>query len=227
MTRRRPLALAAGLLYLVTHLTSVGAAIAYRFGTNGGDAGLIHLGVALELTLALACVGNGVVLLEVLRPYGPVGAASFAGLRGLEAAIIGAGTLPMLALAQLQTGAIPTPTESELAPALEWMHEASFLVGQGLVIAVNTLVLSWMLWRSRLVFPGIAILGAVGGTLVLLSDLGQLFGVVEQSGSLAMILAIPIFAFELWFAGYMLFIGFRPDTTERMLGAAPHTANAH
>lgn len=216
MTRLRSLALAAGLLYLVTHVTSVGAAIVYRLGIEGGG-GVIQVGVALEVTLALACVGNGIVLLAVLRPYAPVGAAAFAGLRGLEAAIIGAGTLPMIALVQLQTGAIAASTDPALEPTLEWLHEASFLVGQGLVIAVNTVILAVALWRSRLVFPGIPILGAIGGTLVVLSDLGQLFGVVEQSGSLAMVLAVPIFAFELWFAGYMLFVGFRPNAPERMV----------
>lgn len=226
MTRLRSLALAAGLLYLATHVTSVGAAIVYRLGTDGGDVGLVQLGIALEVALALACVGNGVVLLTVLRPYGPVGAAAFAGLRGVEAAIIGAGTLPMIALVQLQTGAIPASTDPALVPTLSWLHEASFLVGQGLVIAVNTLVVSWLLWRSRLVFPGIPLLGAVGGTLVLLSDLGQLFGVVEQSGSVAMILAVPVFAFELWFAGYMLFVGFRPDSPERMIEPARAAALA-
>ncbi|WES64692.1 DUF4386 domain-containing protein [Microbacter sp. GSS18] len=224
MPRLRSLALAAGLLYLVTHVTSVGAAIVYRLGADGGDVALVQLGIALEVALAIACVANGVVLLSVLRPYGPVGAAAFAGLRGLEAAIIGTGTLPMIVLVQLQTGAIPASVDPALEPALSWLHEASFLVGQGLVIAVNTLLVSWLLWRSRLVFPGIPLLGAIGGTLVLLSDLGQLFGIVGQSGGLAMILAVPVFGFELWFAGYMLFVGFRPESPERMIEPARDAA---
>jgi hypothetical protein len=74
----------AGVLYLVTHVTSVAAVIAY-----GG--GLLRAGVALEFVLALGCLGTGVLLWVLLQSRGPARAASFALLRTLEAAVIVAG----------------------------------------------------------------------------------------------------------------------------------------
>jgi hypothetical protein len=217
MPHTRTLALWAGSLYLVTHVTSVAAAFAYTAGIADTSVDLLRLGITLELALAIACVANGTVLLAALRPVGPAAAYTFAGLRTLEAAIIGAGILPMLALVFLLSGAIPgsdlpitTSPDGAFVASLAGMHAASFLVGQGLVIGVNTLVLSWLLWRSRAVVRGIPLLGAVGATLVLLSDVAQLFGVIEQSNVLVGLAAAPIFAFELWFAGYLLFVGFRP-----------------
>lgn len=206
MSRRRT-AVFAGALYLVTHVSSIGAAVAYRIEPT--TTGALRAGAMLEVVLALACLGTGVLLLTILRPYGSAGAHAFSALRTLEAAVIMAGILPMLTLADAAATGLPEA-------GLTRMHEASFLLGQGLVIAVNTLVLATLLWRSRLVFPGIAVLGFVGGALVLVSDLAQLFGVIEHSGALAAALAAPIFAFELWFAGYLLFVGFRPDSPERM-----------
>ena len=82
---------AAGLLYFVTHVTSVVAVVAYGVG-------LIPAGVTLEFGLAIGCAATGVLLWHLLRAFGPARAATFAILRGVEAAVIIAGMLPMLAM---------------------------------------------------------------------------------------------------------------------------------
>ena len=71
----------AGALYLVTHVTSIAAVAAY-------GAGAIALGVALEFTLALGCLGTGILLWVLLHGAGPARAATFATLRAVEAAVI-------------------------------------------------------------------------------------------------------------------------------------------
>ncbi|MCC4268238.1 hypothetical protein [Microbacterium schleiferi] len=65
---------------------------------------------------------------------GPAAAYTFAGLRTLEAAIIGAGILPMLALVFLLSGAIPgsnlpitTSPDGAFVASLAGMHAASSL----------------------------------------------------------------------------------------------------
>ncbi|AWB89752.1 DUF4386 domain-containing protein [Homoserinimonas hongtaonis] len=185
----------AGILYLVTHVTSVTAVVAYA-----SDA--VALGVVLELTLAAGCLGTGILLHLLLRSLGPARAATFAALRALEAAVIAAGTLPMLAL---------TSTTSTLATeALLAVHGAAFLVGQGLVISVNTIVLGWLLFDARVVPRPLAALGVVGGMLVLLSNTAQLFDLIPQGGTVAGLCAVPIFAFEIWFAITLIAVGLRP-----------------
>ncbi|MBN9613694.1 MAG: DUF4386 family protein, partial [Actinobacteria bacterium] len=82
----------AGILYLVTHITSVLAVVAY-------NSGWLVAGVTLEFALAIGCAGTGVLLWGLLRESTPVRATTFAILRGVEAAVIIAGALPMLALA--------------------------------------------------------------------------------------------------------------------------------
>ena len=83
-------------------------------------------------------------------------------------------------------------------------------MGQSPIISANTLLLASLLLRSRLVPRGIGILGLVGGATVLASNLAQLFGAIPQGGAVAGLLAVPVFAFEIWFAGYLVLVGFRP-----------------
>lgn len=203
---RRP-ALLAGILYLVTHVTSVLAVPAYAQGW-------IRAGVTLEFALALGCAGTGVLLWRLLRAYGPTRALTFALLRAVEAAVILAGALPMLASTW-------SPSARGLsADAAAALHTASFLLGQGLVIGVNTVVLGWLLWDARILPRALAGLGVAGGALVLASDLAQLWGAIPLNGVVAGIAAVPIFAFELWLAVLLLIA--RPW---RQHGAEP--AQAH
>ncbi|WP_019134981.1 DUF4386 domain-containing protein [Cellulomonas massiliensis] len=199
MTRRsRAYARTAGILYLVTHVTSVAAVAAYA-------ADALAVGVALELVLAGGCLGTGILLWLLLRPFGPARAATFAGLRALEAAVVAAGTLPMLAL-------LWTTASGPTAEALTALHTAAFLVGQGLVISVNTVVLGWLLLDARVVPRALAALGIVGGALVLASNSAQLFGLIPQGGTVAGLCAVPVFAFEIWFAIRLVAVGLRPRT---------------
>jgi len=213
MTRHsRAYARTAGILYLITHVTSVAAAAAYA-------ADALAVGVALELILAAGCLGTGILLWLLLGSMGPARAATFAGLRALEAAVIAAGTLPMLALFLMIA---PAP----VAESFVALHTAAFLVGQGLVISVNTVVLGWLLLDARVVPRALAVLGIAGGTLVLGSNSAQLVDLIPQGGIIAGLCAVPIFAFEIWFAIHLIAVGLRPRSAIRALPEARSQASA-
>lgn len=200
-----------GALYLVTHVTAVTAVVAYASADG------IRLGVALEFVLALGCLLTGVLLWHMLRPFGPVRAASFGAMRLLEAAVICSATLPMLAIAL--TGSFGQP----LGDALVEVHRAGFLIGQGMIISVNTIVLGWLLLDARVVPRALALLGLAGGVIVLVGNGLQLFGAVTMGGTVAGLTAAPIFVFEIWFAFYLLIRGLRRSEPVRIerIAAAP------
>lgn len=197
MTRSpRTYAVAAGILYLTTHVTSVTAVLAYGAGAS-------ELGVLLEFALAIGCCGTGILLWLLLRDAAPARAAAFLSLRAIEAAVILAGTLPMFAL-------------TRGAPASwEVLHTAAFLVGQGLVISVNTVILGWLLFDARAVPRPLGALGIAGGLIVLSSNTAQLLGVIPLNGAVAGLCAIPVFAFEIWLAIHLIVRGVRVPTTTR------------
>lgn len=204
---RRQHARATGVLYLVTHVTSVLAVVAYGAGT-------LTLGVALEFALAIGCAGTGVLLWMLLHELAPARAAAFALLRGVEASVIIAGALPMLAL---HWGGGAAGLSAEVATDL---HTAAFLLGQGLVISVNTIVLGWALWGARILPRPLAGLGLAGGGIVLVSNLAQLGGLIPLNGTLAGLGAIPVFAFELWLAIHLIVRGVRTPERTPVLPAA-------
>ena len=209
--RRR--ALLAGLSYYVTHITSVAAAIifvgAFAQHDLARQASPLILAVALEVILALGCLATGVLLLPILLPHGAAAAYAFSAMRTMEAAVIAAGTVPVLGALWWAQRAAPGEVPSSLVTALESIHDAGFLVGQGLIISVNSIVIGWLLWRSGLVPRGIGLLGMTGGAVVLVGNALQLTGAIEFGGTIAGAMAAPIFAFEIWFASYLVFVGVR------------------
>lgn len=219
MSPRRRTARTAGVLYLVTHVTSVAALALYAPVLNRSDgdlgsgaAGSVLLGGLLEVVLALAVIGTAVALYPIVRPSSTTGAIGYATLRTVEAATILAGTLAVLAVVTLRRDA-PSGTGAATlalaAQALVAVHGWSFLIGQGLVVAVHTTMLAWVLHHHALVPRFVTTLGLVGGPLVLASNLGVMFGAWPQASPITAVGAVPVFAWEISLAVVLIVTGLR------------------
>ena len=92
-------------------------------------------------------------------------------------------------------------------------HNWTYLVAQGLVVGVNTVLMAYLMYRSRLVPRFIPVLGLVGGPLVFAHNAAQMFGISEQILSWAAIGVIPIFAWELSLAIWLIAKGFNQAAT--------------
>ncbi|MEU0009018.1 DUF4386 domain-containing protein [Streptomyces sp. NPDC006314] len=216
MASTRRTAVIAGALYLVTHVTSVTALALYRpllsdahFITGSGPEAQVVLGALLEVVLALSIVGTSVALFPVVKRTNEAVALGYVGLRTLEAAVIAVGVVPLLAVVTLRhdlavrSGAVP------LGEAMVALHNWTFLVGPSLVCGTNTVLLAYLLYRSRLVPRFIPVLGLIGGPLVFTSGAAQMFGLIDQISLWAALAAIPVFAWEICLALFMLAKGFR------------------
>jgi hypothetical protein len=217
----RALAVVAGLCYLVTHITSVGALILYTPMLNdsnyiigsGPDANVL-VGGFLELFLAFGVIGTGVALFPVVKRQSVAGALGYMGLRTLEAGIIAIGVVSLLAVVTLRqnlAGAIGTDTASlvTVGEALVAFHNWTFLLGPSFTSGLNTVVIASLLYRSRLVPRFIPMLGLIGGPLVFASATAVLFGFIGQYSTWPAIVALPEFAWELSLAIYLIAKGFR------------------
>jgi len=207
----------AGILFLVTHVTSVGAVALY--GPMLTDAGWMdsdasglaqRLGAVLDVILAIAVVGTAVALLPVLRRPEPRSASAYLALRTLEASVILLGAVAVLGA--LAVRGQHAAGSDAAGVALLALYRAAFLVGPGLVIGANTLVLAAALRRTRLVPVWIPVLGLVGAPLVVLSNLAVLFGLQSQVSPTAALAAVPIFAWEISLAVYLIVRGPRAAT---------------
>lgn len=176
----------------------------------------ILLGGLLEVVLAVSCIGTAATIYPVIRAHAPSAAIGYVAGRLLEAAVICVGIVATLALVTLRqdraAGVEGTADDGALvavAHGLVAVHDWTFLLGPGLVIGLNSLVLAAVVHRAHLVPRAITVLGLVGGPLVLASSTLVLFGVYPQVSPVAMAAAVPVAAWEMSLAVYLIAKGYR------------------
>jgi len=230
----RKFAIAAGVCYLITHVTSVGAQFLYdpinkaSYITGAGPDTPVLVGAFFEVILALAIVGTAVALFPIAKRQNEGIALGYVGLRTLEAGIIAVGVLPLLAIVTLrQTLAGTTSTDPTtlvtIGNALVSFHNWTFLIGPGLVCGTNTVLMAYLMYKSRLVPRFIPVLGLVGGPLVFAYNTAKMFGLSDQIPSWAAIGVIPIFAWEVSLAIYLIVKGFKPAAISAMASNSAKT----
>ncbi len=219
MASTRRTAIIAGTCYLVTHVTSVAALVLYGpvlnhsgFVTGTGSATSVLAGGWLEVILAIAVVGTAVALFPVVRRYDEGLAIGYVGLRTLEAGVIAAGVVSLLAVVTLRqhAGAAADPGAlAAVSKGLVAVHNWTFLVGPDFICAADTFVLALLMWRSRLIPRVVAGLGLVGGPLLFASATAILFGAYKQVSLAGAVAPLPVFAWELGLAFFLIIKGFR------------------
>jgi hypothetical protein len=92
------------------------------------------------------------------------------------------------------------------------IHDWTFLLGPGWVVGVgNGLILGYLMYRSGLVPRGMAMLGLIGGPLLILSGTLVLFDVIEPGSGAQVIATVPEFFWELSLGIYLMVKGFKPS----------------
>lgn len=141
----------------------------------------------------------------------------------MEAGTILVGVVTLLGVVTLrrQFAGLPDRSLTAAGQALVAVHNWTFLIGPGLVLGTNTVVLACTLYRSGLVARFIPVLGLIGGPLVLASDLAVMFGVYPQLSAIAALGAVPVFAWEVCLAFHLIVKGFRSTVA---VGSTPRVA---
>lgn len=238
MDPMRKTALAAGLLYIATFVFSIPALALYHGVLKdpafvlgaGSDQGVLWGGL-IEIITALAGIGTAVVLYPVVKRYSATRAQGFIASRSIEAAMIMVGVLAVLSVFTLRhdlaggTGA-DAASASAVAHGLVAIKNWSFLIGPGLMPAINALCLATVMHRSRLVPRIIPTLGLIGAPLLVVSSTATLFGAWDQVSAAAFLFALPIAAWEFSLGVWMTVKGFRTPTTASGETTVPDAAPA-
>ena len=213
----RRASLAAGVLFLITFITSIPALALFQpvlddpagYIAGGGDDTRVLLGVALELTLIAANIGTAVVLFPVLRRQSEALSLGFVTARIAESTFIAAGILAVLGIVSLGHD---DPGAGSLAVSLAAIKDWTFLLGPGIVVGIgNGLILGYLMYRSELVPRSMAVLGLVGGPVLVIAGLGVLFDVIAPGGGVQSLATIPEFLWELSLGVYLTARGFAPS----------------
>ncbi len=234
MDTTRKLALAGGVLYLVTFAASI-PTLALKAPLvdhadwilgHGSSTGVIWAGF-LDFVCAVAGIGTAVALYPVVRRYSRTSAIGFITSRTLEAAILVVGAISLLSIVTLRNDAVGADTASLLttSQSLVAMHHWSFLFGPGFMPAINAMFLATVMYRFRLVPRVIPLMGLVGAPLLFVSSLATMFGGHAQVSSTAVLYALPIAAWEFSLGVYLTVKGIkRPVVGTDALVASPALA---
>ncbi len=209
-----------GVLYLITFATSIPALLLYQpvldnpagYVAGTGHANRILLGAFLELLLIIANIGTAVVVYPLLKRVNEVCALGYVTARLVECTFILVGILTMLAVVTLQRNpsAGTEATLGAIAYTLAAIKDWTFLLGPGFVVGIgNGLLLGYLMYRSELVPKRMAVLGLVGGPLIIVSGILTMFGLAKAGGTLQGIATIPEAVWELLLGIYPLVWGFR------------------
>jgi hypothetical protein len=213
----RRIALAAGVLFLITFITSIPALGLFQpvlddpagYIAGGGADNRIYLGALLELLLIIANIGTAVVLFPVLRRQNEILALGYVTARVMECVFIAVGVLAVLAVVTLRVDAADA---GSLAVSLAAIKDWTFLLGPGFIVGIgNGLILGYLMYTSGLVPRGMAMLGLIGGPLLCLSGIAALFDVIDAPSTWQGLATIPEFLWELSLGIYLTVWGFRPS----------------
>lgn len=229
-----------GVLFLITFVTSIPAALFLynpvldnaRYIVGAGADTRIALGAFLEMVLIVANIGTAVALFPILKRQNEALSLGYVTARLVECAFIAVGLLSLMAIVTLRQDIGGVAGASSLIPigrSLVAIHDSTFVLGPGWVVGLgNGLILGYLMYRSGLVPRGMAMLGLIGGPLIIASGTAVLFDVIEPGSTGQVIASIPEFFWELSLGIYLIVRGFRPspilamDTTVRI----PESASA-
>jgi hypothetical protein len=172
----------------------------------------------LELILIIANIGTAVVLYPILKRVNEILALGYVTARVVECAFIAVGILSLLTVVTLRQEAAGADATSLVAvgESLVALHNWTFLLGPGFVVGIgNGLILGYLMYTSRLVPRGMAMLGLIGGPLIIASGVAILFGVIE-AGVWQTISTIPEFLWELSLGIWLIVKGFNASAVARL-----------
>jgi hypothetical protein len=211
----RTTARVAGILYLLTFVSIPSLAL-YRpvkdadYVLRSGPDTAAVVGGLLEITIALAGIATAVTLFPVLKKQNESFALGLVAARILESGTIFVGVAFLLSIVTLRRDGAGNDALLT-SHALAALYDRIFLLGQSFMPAVCDLLLGYLLYRSRLVPRGLALIGIVGGPVLVIGYLAVMFGGVAQHGAVAGLAALLVAVFEFSLGVWLIVKGFDPD----------------
>jgi hypothetical protein len=221
-----------GWFFIGTFVTSIPARILFADGLGGTfqdmsfvpggvSASSMNLAAVLEFGVIATNVATALVLYPLVKRQSERLALGYVAARIMESAFIAVGLISIMSVLSV-SNALAGASGAEAAALTSQGHslvstyEWAFLFGPGLVVGFgNGLTLGYLMYRTGLVPRGMAVLGLIGGPLLILSFVLILFGVHENLSPTATLLALPEIAWEVSLGIYAAWKGFKPRPVMR------------
>src|SRR5215211_3054160 len=217
-----------GVLYLITFITSIPALFVFfapvlddpRYILGPGADTSVAWGAFLEMILIIAQIGTAVVLYPILKRHNEILSLGYVTARVMESVFTAVGIVSLLTIVTLRQEATAGADAASLLTAgesLVALKNWTFLLGPGFMVGVgNGLILGYLMYTSRLVPRGMAVVGLIGGPLIIVTGVGVIFGVIEAGGAVQAIATIPEALWELGLGIWPIVRGFNTSAIARL-----------
>jgi hypothetical protein len=230
-----------GWLFIGTFVTSIPARLLFisgldaswtdmRFIPGSTSTASLKLGAVLEFGLIVTQIGTAVVIYPLVRRQSETVSLGYVTARIMESAFAAIGIVSIVSVVNVVDSlASATGVDASALAAsgnsLVHMYDWAFQWGPGLVAGIgNGLLLGYLMYRSELVPRRMAMLGLIGGCVLILNFVLILCGVYDNGSPASGLLTLPEAAWELSLGIYCAWKGFR---TESPLARRPETATAY
>ena len=217
-----------GWFFIATFITSIPARLLFvngvgaswsdmRFVPGAGSNTSLQLGAIFEFALIIANIATAVVIYPLVKRQSATFGLGYVSARIMESVIIAIGLMSIISVVNINDALTGASGAEATALAVQGnslvsTYEWAFLFGPGLVVGFgNGLILGYLMYRSGLVPRRMAMLGLIGGPLLILSFVLTLFGAYENGSTFSGLLALPEIAWELSLGVYCAWKGFRPS----------------
>ena len=218
-----------GWLFIGTFVTSIPARLLFIHGLHASWSDLhfvpgatsttsLKLGAVLEFGLIITQIGTAVVIYPLVRRQSETVSLGYVTARIMESVFAAIGIMSIMTIVNV-AGPLASATGAHAAAlgasgsSLAWTYEWAFQWGPGLVAGIgNGLMLGYLMYRSALVPPRMALLGMIGGSLLIFSFVLVLCGVTKNGSGLNGLLTLPEAAWELFLGIYCAWNGFRTES---------------
>jgi hypothetical protein len=223
-----------GWLFIATFITSIGARLFFvnglgaswndmRFIPGAGSETSMYFGAILEFGVIATNIATAVVLYPIVKRLSESVALGYVTARIAESAFILVGLISIISVVSVMdalagAGGAEATALATQGSSLVSTYEWTFLFGPGLVVGFgNGLMLGYLMYKSGLVPRRMAMLGLIGGPMLIASFVMILFGVYENGSGPAFLMALPEIAWEASLGIYAAWKGFRPSPITRTI----------
>jgi len=210
-----------GVFFVLAAITAIIGVILYDPILNNPDylteapkyGNQIVFGAIMELILVISAIVTSTTMFPILRRYNETIALWHICFRFLEAVVITIGVISVLSLLTLSrefiiAGSANIESFKITGAALKAIHDWTFMLGPNFMLGLNTIMYSYIFYRSKLVPRFIPVLGIVGSILVFLAAILEMFGVIDQLSTWGGVLALPVALNEMILAIWLIVKGF-------------------
>jgi hypothetical protein len=181
----------------------------------------VVLGAVMELILVISAVGTATIMFPLLRKYNETIALWHVCFRFLEAVVITIGIISVLSLLTLSKeyvagGATNIASYQASGTTLKAIHDWTFSLGPNFMLGINTMMYSYIFYKSMMVPRFIPILGMTGATLVFICAFLVMFDVIDQVSLWGGLLALPVAANEMILAVWLIAKGFNESAIDSL-----------